>query len=91
MSDQRGTQHDSTEEAVYEIRIKGHLGPQWRDWFDGLTITLEQDGNTLLSGPVVDQSALHGILKKIRDTGMPLLSVNSTAAEPGTNRTKSNH
>lgn len=61
---------------VYQIRIKGHLGQQWKEWFDGLTITLEEDGNTLLSGPVVDQAALHGILKKIRDVGVPLLSVN---------------
>jgi len=62
---------------VYQIRIKGHLGQQWKEWFDGLTITLEEDGNTLLSGPVVDQAALHGILKRIRDLGAPLLSVNS--------------
>ena len=62
---------------VYQIRIKGHLGPRWMDWFEGLTITLEEDGNTLLDGPVPDQSALHGILKKVRDLGMPLLSVNS--------------
>ncbi len=62
---------------VYQIRIKGHLGPQWADWFEGLTITLEENGITLLTGPVVDQSALHGLLKKVRDSGMPLLSVNS--------------
>lgn len=62
---------------VFQIRIQGHLGRQWAGWFDGLTIVLEEDGNTLLSGPVIDQSALHGILKKIRDLGMPLLSVNS--------------
>lgn len=61
---------------VFHIRIKGHLGQQWAGWFDGLTITLEEDGNTLLSGPVIDQSALHGIVKKIRDLGMPLISVN---------------
>jgi hypothetical protein len=61
---------------VYQIRIKGHLGQQWMSWFEGLTVTLEEDGNTLLRGPVVDQSALHGILKKIRDLGTPLLSVN---------------
>ena len=61
---------------VYQIRLKGHLGPQWTDWFDGLTVTLEEDGNTLLTGPVVDQAALHGLLKKVRDLGMPLLSVN---------------
>lgn len=62
---------------LYTIKIKGHLGQQWMNWFEELTITLEEDGNTLLSGPIADQSALHGILKKIRDLGMPLLSVNS--------------
>ena len=62
---------------VYQIRIKGHLGPQWTDWFDGLIITLEEDGNTLLTGTVIDQAALHGLLKKVRDLGMPLLSINS--------------
>lgn len=61
---------------IYEIRIKGQLGHQWTDWFEGLTITLEADGNTLLTGPVVDQAALHSVLKKVRDLGMPLLSVN---------------
>ena len=65
---------------VYPIRIKGHLGQQWIGWFEGLTITLEEDGNTLLSGPVIDQAALHGLLKKVRDLGMPLLSVNSVEA-----------
>lgn len=89
MSDQRSTQHDVTQQTLYEIRIKGHLGPQWKHWFDGLTITLEDDGNTLLRGTVADQSALHGILRRIRDTGMPLLSVNSTAAEPDTDQAKS--
>jgi hypothetical protein len=58
-----------------QIRVDGHLGQQWADWFDGLTITLEDSGETLLSGPVVDQAALHGLLKKVRDLGMPLLSV----------------
>ena len=61
---------------VYEIKILGHLGNQWTEWFDNLTITLEDDGTTLLMGVVVDQAALHGILKRIRDLGMPLLSVN---------------
>jgi hypothetical protein len=60
----------------YQIRIKGHLNPQWTDWFEGLTITLEDNGETLLTGPVVDQAALHGLLKKVRDLGMPLISVN---------------
>jgi hypothetical protein len=70
--------HDADQPMVYQIRINGHLSHQWADWFEGLTITLEEDGNTLLNGPVVDQSALHGILKKIRDLGMPLISLNGT-------------
>lgn len=61
---------------IYQIRIKGHLGQQWTDWFEGLTITLEENGDTLLTGPVVDDAALHGLLKKVRDLGMPLLAVN---------------
>ncbi len=64
------------ESMVYQIRVRGHLNKQWMDWFDGLTITLEADGDTLLTGLVIDQSALYGLLKKIRDLGMPLLSVN---------------
>ena len=66
---------------VYQIRIKGHLDRQWTAWFGGLTITLEVNGNTLLSGPVVDQAALYGLLRKVRDLGMPLISV--TRVEPG--------
>jgi hypothetical protein len=61
---------------VYQIRIKGHLGDQWTDWFEGLTVTLEDNDETLLTGPVTDQAALHGLLKKVRDLGMPLLSIN---------------
>ncbi len=68
-------QPDPSQPMVYQIRIKGHLDSQWTDWFDGLTITLEEDGDTLLTGPVVDQAALHGLLKKVRDLGMPLVSV----------------
>ncbi len=67
--------------GLYEIRIKGHLEDRWADRFEGLTITLEEGGNTLLAGPVIDQAALHGLLKKVRDLGMPLVSVRSV--EPG--------
>lgn len=62
--------------VVYQIRLKGHLGSQWSDWFAGLTITLEDNGETLLAGPVVDQAALYGLLRKVRDLGIPLISVN---------------
>jgi hypothetical protein len=60
---------------VYQIRIKGHLSNQWADWFGGVNIKLEANGNTLLTGPMIDQAALHGLLKKVRDLGMPLISV----------------
>jgi len=72
---------DSARPVIYQIRIKGQLDSQWTDWFGGLTITLEEDGDMLLTGPVVDQAALHGLLKKVRDLGMPLVSVNRI--EPG--------
>jgi hypothetical protein len=65
-----------TPSPLFEIRIAGHLSPQWMDWFEGLSVTLEKNGDTLLSGPVADQAALHGLLKKVRDLGMPLVSVN---------------
>jgi hypothetical protein len=85
MPGEQKSEHDPDQPKIFQIRIEGHLSQQWTDWFDGLTITLEEDGNTLISGPVFDQSALHGILKKIRNLGMPLLSVNSTDPDQATN------
>ncbi len=66
--------NDLDQPMVYQIRIKGHLDRRWTEWFGGLTITLEDNGETLLTGPVVDQAALHGLLRKVRDLGMPLIS-----------------
>ena len=60
---------------TYQIRLQGHLGRQWAAWFEELTITLEENGETVLTGPVMDQAALYGLLRKVRDLGMPLLSV----------------
>ncbi len=73
--------NDLNQPMVYQIRIKGHLGPQWTEWFGGLTITLEENGDTLLTGPVVDQAALHGLLRKVRDLGLPLTSVTRTQTD----------
>ena len=81
----RASTEDHYESGLYEIRVKGHLADRWAGWFEGLTITLEEDGVTLLTGPVIDQAALHGLLRKTRDLGMPLLSVNRV--EPGQNET----
>jgi hypothetical protein len=81
MSNKFNPKSDPGQPVVYQIRIKGHLSHQRADWFEGLTITLEEGGDTLLTGPVVDQAALHGLLKKVRDLGMPLVSV--CPIEPG--------
>ena len=81
MSNKPNRKTAPSQAMIYQIRIKGHLGSQWTDWFEGLTITLEDNGDTLLTGPVVDQAALHGLLKKVRDLGMPLISV--SPVEPG--------
>lgn len=67
-----GHQHNP---GRYEIRLKGHLDSRWAAWFDGLNLTNESDGTTVIHGPVVDQAALHGLLQKLRDTGLPLVSV----------------
>jgi hypothetical protein len=78
--------NNQIEEAIiYQIRIEGQLGQQWTDWFDGLSITPGEDGTTLLTGPVIDQSALHGLLKKVRDLGAPLVSVNRMETDGSSN------
>lgn len=81
MNNERIPISDPGQRTVCQIRIKGHIGHQWTDWFDGMTITLENNGDTLITGPVIDQAALHGLLKKVRDMGMPLISVNCTEPE----------
>ena len=75
MSSQTNLQVESEQPLIYQIRIRGHLGNPWTDWFDGMTIEMEDNGDTLITGPVVDQAALYGLLKKVRDLGMPLISV----------------
>jgi len=70
------TKNSPGQPAVYQITLEGHLSPEWEDWFGGLAITLQESGNTLLTGSVVDQAALHGLLRKVRDLGMSLLAVN---------------
>ena len=76
MSETDTTTEDYDQPGLYEIRIKGHLDKQWADWFNGLTITREENGDTLLTGPIIDQAALHGLLRKVRDlVGMPFVSV----------------
>jgi hypothetical protein len=76
----------------YEIRVRGHLEARWASWFDGMTLTKDSDGTTSIHGPVVDQAALHGLLRKLRDTGLPLVSViqldqDRPALRPPTHRT----
>jgi hypothetical protein len=73
MSDEPNPQQDTT--LVYQIRIKGHVSRDWAEWFGGMTITLEDNGETLLTGPIMDQAALHGLLRRVRDLGISLISV----------------
>ena len=75
MANELNSKSDPCHPMVYQIRIQGHLGREWADWFGGLTHTALDHGETLLTGPVVDQAALYGVLRKVRDLGIPLLSV----------------
>lgn len=75
MSDKPTDDKKHQQPTYYEIRIKGHLSHEWAGWFEGLSVTLEEDGDTLITGPVIDQAALYGLLKKVRDIGIPLISV----------------
>ncbi len=75
MSNKLNPTTDPDQPLVYQIRLQGHLGRNWTDWFGDVTITLEDNGETLLTGPVVDQAALYGLLRKVRDLGLPLISV----------------
>lgn len=76
MSEQSKFHNTSPEAPVYEIRVGGHLSDEWVNWFEGLTITLEDNGNTLLIGKIADQAELYGVLRRVRDLGLPLISVN---------------
>jgi hypothetical protein len=82
MPNENNSDIDPAQPLGYQIRLKGHLGRQWTDWFGGLAITLEDNGDTLLTGAVIDQAALHGLLRKVRDIGMPLVSVHASPAQP---------
>src|SRR5437588_2299066 len=82
MSNEINWESDPGQPTVYQIRIKGHLGREWTDWFGGLTLTLEDNGETLLTGPVVDQAALYGLLRKVRDVAMPLHAARACETRP---------
>jgi hypothetical protein len=84
MSDTQPLDEKHHQHQCYEIRLKGHLDDQWAEWFEGLSITLEDNGDTLLIGSVIDQAALHGLLKKVRDLGLPLISVSPVEHGPTT-------
>jgi|SRR5687768_7841340 len=81
MSEPRASTDDPEEPGRYEIRLQGHLEARWIAWFDGLSLTHESDGTSVLRGPVVDQAALHGLLQKVRDLGLPLITVTQVGLE----------
>jgi hypothetical protein len=76
MSNELNPATNLDEPLAFQIRLKGQLGSEWAEWFGGMTITLEDNGTTLLTGAAIDQAALHGLLKKMRDLGLPLISIN---------------
>jgi len=75
MTERHALTPDRPEAGRYEIRLTGRLDAQWGAWFDGLTVSQDSDGTTVISGPIADQSALHGVLQRVRDLGLPLVSV----------------
>jgi hypothetical protein len=84
MSQHHDTATTPNQAPLYQIRLKGHLGQEWTDWFGGMAVALAEDGYTLLTGPLADRAALHGLLKKVRDLGMPLVSVSPVEPGPST-------
>jgi hypothetical protein len=87
ISNKRNFRTNPNAPRIYQIRLEGHLDHQWTKWFDGLTLTHEENGDTILTGPVVDQAALHGLLRKVRDLGIPLLSINQGMSDQEDDRT----
>jgi hypothetical protein len=82
MAERHTSTPDSREAGCYEIRLTGHLDARWAAWFDGLTVRHEGDGTTVISGQIADQAALHGLLQRVRDLGLPLVSVQQVEVEP---------
>ncbi len=90
MTTSAGSDRGNSESELYEIRLQGHLDSRWADRLEGLAFTLECDGSTSLSGPVIDQSALHGLLMRIRDLGMPIISIRRLSPPIDTTNTPTN-
>jgi hypothetical protein len=84
MTERHTSKEDRAGAERYEIRLAGHLDARWAAWFDGLTVGQQGDGTTLISGPIADQAALHGLLQRVRDLGLPLVSVTRDETDPPT-------